>query len=239
VRGYGQYWPITRAAEVLATRWTPIVVRNLLLGCETFSEIAEGAPGIPRSVLSARLRMLVQYGLVERTPGRGYRLTPAGEELEPVLDAMGVWGSRWLEVAPEDLDAHVVLWSMCRLMRKNGELPAERVVLRFDLADGRRRRFWVVLGPADAEVCVRPPGFDVDAVVATDSHWLAMWHMGRIPLAAARRRGLIQVEGRQALVRELAGWGLSRFAGVGPAAVGPAAAGPARGSRARPTASGA
>jgi DNA-binding HxlR family transcriptional regulator len=230
VRGYGQYCPITRAAEVLATRWTPIIVRNLLLGCETFSDIAEGAPGIPRSVLSARLRMLVRYGLVDRTPDRRYRLTPAGEELEPVLDAMGVWGSRWLEVAPEDLDAHVVLWSMCRLMDKNGELPAERVVLRFDLADGKRRRFWVVLGPSDAEVCVRPPGFDVDAVVATDSHWLAMWHMGRIPLAAARRRGLIQVEGRPALVRELGGWGLSRFAEVGPAATGRA-----RGSKARPT----
>lgn len=227
MRGYGQYCPITRAAEVLATRWTPVVVRNLLLGCETFSEIAAGAPGIPRSVLADRLRMLQRYGLVERTPARGYRLTEAGAELEGVLEAMGVWGARWLEIAPEDLDSHVVLWSMCRLMRRNGQLPRERVVLRFDLADGKHRRFWVVLGPDEAEVCVKPPGFDVDAVVATDASWLAMWHMGRIPLAAARRRGLIRVEGRPALVRELASWGLSRFAEVGPA----------RESRARPTGS--
>ena len=217
MRGYGQYCPITRASEVLATRWTPVIVRNLLLGCETFSEIAEGAPGIPRSVLTARLRMLERYGLVERTPRRGYRLTDSGEELEGVLDAMGVWGSRWLEVAPEDLDAHVVLWGMCRLMRKNGQLPDRRVVLRFDIEDAKHPHFWVLLERPEAEVCVKPPGFEVDAVVAADSESLAMWHMGRLPLSAAIRRGLIRVDGPRTLTRDLAGWGLSRFADVAPA----------------------
>lgn len=217
MKGYGQYCPISRAAEVLATRWTPLIVRNLLLGCETFSEIAEGAPGIPRSVLTERLRLLERYGLVERTPTRGYRLTAAGRELEGVLDAMGVWGARWLETAPEDLDAHVVLWSMCRLMQKNGELPDRRVVVRFDISDGRHPRFWVVLDDPTAEVCVKPPGFDVDLVVSTESEWLALWHMGRLPFSAAMRRGLIRVDGPRELVRELAGWGLSRFAEVAPA----------------------
>jgi DNA-binding HxlR family transcriptional regulator len=217
VKGYGQYCPIARAAEILATRWTPVIVRNLVLGCESFSEIAEGAPGIPRSVLTERLRMLERYGLVERTPRRGYRLTSAGAELEPVLDAMGVWGSRWLEVAPEDLDAHVVLWSMCRLMQTNEQLPDRRVVIRFDLRDGKHPHFWVVLERPEAEVCVKPPGFDVELVVDTDSHWLAMWHMGRIPLGAAMRRGFIRVEGPRSLKTDLATWGLSRFAGVAPA----------------------
>lgn len=217
VKGYGQYCPIARAAEVLATRWTPVIVRNLVLGCATFSEIAAGAPGIPRSVLSDRLRMLERYGLVERTPDRRYHLTAAGAELEDVLTAMGTWGMRWLEVAPEDLDSHVVLWSMCRLMEINDQLPRRRVVIRFDLADAKQAHYWVVLERSHAEVCVKPPGFDVDLVVATDSHWLAMWHMGRIPLGAAIRRGLIRVEGPQTLVRELAGWGLSRFADVAPA----------------------
>jgi DNA-binding HxlR family transcriptional regulator len=217
VKGYGQYCPVSRAAEVLATRWTPVIVRNLLLGCETFSEIAEGAPGIPRSVLTDRLRLLERYGLVERSPARRYRLTAAGAELEGVIDAMGVWGARWLETAPEDLDAHVVLWSMCRLMQKNAELPDRRVVLRFDISDGRHPHFWVVLDDPTAEVCVKPPGFDVDLVVSTDSEWLALWHMGRLPLSGAIRRGLIQVQGPRTLVRELASWGLSRFAEVAPA----------------------
>jgi DNA-binding HxlR family transcriptional regulator len=214
MKGYRQYCPISRAAEILATRWTPVIVRNLVLGCETFSEIAEGAPGIPRSVLSERLRMLERHGLVERTPSRGYRLTDSGAELEGVLDAMGAWGARWLEVAPTDLGAHIVLWSMCRLMEKNGQLPDERVVLRFDLSDGDHPHFWVVVERPEAEVCVKPPGFDVDLVVDTDSHWLAMWHMGRIPLGAAVRRGLIRVEGPRRLTSQLATWGLSRYAGV-------------------------
>lgn len=218
MKRYGQYCPITRASEILATRWTPIIVRNLVLGCESFSEIAEGAPGIPRSVLSDRLRMLERHGLVERTSRRGYRLTAAGAELEPVLDAMGAWGARWLETAPEDLDAHVVLWSMCRIMQSHDQVPEERVVLRFDLADGKRRRFWMVLERPSAEVCVKPPGFHVDLVVTTDSESLALWHMGRISMSGALRRGLMQVDGRRGLVRELSGWGLSRFADVVPAA---------------------
>jgi DNA-binding HxlR family transcriptional regulator len=217
VKGYGQYCPITRASEILATRWTPVIVRNLVLGCETFSEIAEGAPGIPRSVLSERLRMLERYGLVQRTPSRGYRLTPAGEELEDVLEAMGNWGARWLETAPEDLDAHVVLWSMCRLMQRNEQVPAVRRVLRFDLSDAKHPHFWVVLERLNAEVCVKPPGFDVDLVVATDSESLANWHMGRLSLGSGIKQGLIRVEGPRTLVRELAGWGLSRFADVAPA----------------------
>jgi len=55
VREYGQYCPIARSSEVLAERWTPIIVRNLLNGCHTFSEIRQGAPGIPTAILSQRL----------------------------------------------------------------------------------------------------------------------------------------------------------------------------------------
>jgi len=52
MRTYGQYCPIARASEVLAERWTPIILRNLLLGSTTFSEIAAGAPGLSRTLLT-------------------------------------------------------------------------------------------------------------------------------------------------------------------------------------------
>src|SRR4029453_3289577 len=106
---------------------------------------------------------------------------------------------------------------MCRLMEKSEQLPDRRVVLRFDISDAPHPHFWVVLERPSAEVCVKPPGFDVDAVVATESHWLALWHMGRLPLGGAIRRGLIRVDGPRVLVRQLASWGLSRFADVAPA----------------------
>jgi DNA-binding HxlR family transcriptional regulator len=222
VRTYGQYCPIARASEILGMRWTPIIVRNLLLGCETFCEIRDGAPGIPRTLLSQRLSLLEHYGLVERRPnsrGRGwrYRLTDSGRELQDVLDALGVWGSRWLEVAPEHLDAHTVLWSLCRLTDA-ATLPGRRLVIRFDLRDGPTRRFWVVLEPPENEVCVKPPGYDEDLVVTTSSEWLAKWHMGRISLGQAMHDGLMTVEGPSDLVGVLSRLGLSRYADVEPAA---------------------
>jgi DNA-binding HxlR family transcriptional regulator len=217
VRTYGQHCPVARATEILAMRWTPIIVRNLLLGCETFSEIQEGAPGIPRTLLSQRLRLLEQHGIVERLSGPRYRLTAPGRDLEPVIDALGVWGARWLELAPENFDAAVVLWALCREVDPE-TLPDRRLVIRFEIPDDRHRRFWVVLAPPDSEVCVKPPGFDEDLVVTTSTEWLARWHMGRVSLGDAMHEGVMAVQGPSELVRALATLGLSKFAGVAPAA---------------------
>src|SRR4029453_11217543 len=75
VRTYGQYCPIARGAEIFAERWTPLIVRNLYLGCGTFSEILEGAPGLSRTLLVQRLDQLERLGIVESAPkphGRGH-----------------------------------------------------------------------------------------------------------------------------------------------------------------------
>ena len=197
-------------------RWTPIIVRNLLLGCETFSEIQDGAPGIPRTLLSQRLRLLEQHGIVERLPGPRYRLTQPGRDLQPVVDALGAWGARWLEMAPEHLDAGVVLWSLCHEADVEA-LPVRRLVIRFEIPDDPHKRFWVVLSEAESEVCVKPPGFHEDLVVTTASEWLAKWHMGRISLGQAMHEGLMRVNGPSELVRALGSLGLSRFAAVAPA----------------------
>src|SRR5215475_591905 len=103
MRAYGQFCPVARTAELFAERWTPIIVRNLLNGCRTFSEIRQGAPGIPTALLSQRLDTLQRAGIIEREParsGRGasYHLTDMGRELKAVCDAMGQWGARWLEI---------------------------------------------------------------------------------------------------------------------------------------------
>jgi DNA-binding HxlR family transcriptional regulator len=216
VHSYGQYCPIARATEILAMRWTPIIIRNLLLGCETFGELRDGAPGISPSLLSNRLELLERYEIIERRPGPRYVLTDAGRELDPVIDALGVWGARWLEVAPQHFDAHIVLWSLCRNVEPD-DLPGRRLVIRFDLSDGARRRMWVLLCPPDSEVCIKPPGYDEDLVVATSCEWLAKWHMGRISLGEAMHAGLMSVQGPSDLVHTLSTLGLSRFAGVAPA----------------------
>jgi DNA-binding HxlR family transcriptional regulator len=136
VRTYGQYCPIARGAEIFAERWTPLIIRNLYLGCGSFSEILEGAPGLSRTLLSQRLKQLERLGVVEsalKADGRGHRyeLTSAGHDLFAVCQSLGEWGARWLEIAPENLDPFVALWSMCNALRRD-RLPDRRVVIRFD-----------------------------------------------------------------------------------------------------------
>ena len=87
MRTYGQYCPIARASELLAERWSVIILRNIvILGCRTFNEIADGAPGLSRGLLSKRLRELERAGVLEIRPkpdGRGstYQPTAGGSRV--------------------------------------------------------------------------------------------------------------------------------------------------------------
>jgi DNA-binding HxlR family transcriptional regulator len=225
MKSYRQFCPIARGAEIFAERWTPIIVRNLLVGCQTFGEILQGAPGIPRSLLSQRLRLLERHRVIERrTGGRGatYHLTASCQELAQVCYALGAWGARWLETTPEHLDPYLALWYLSRLFDR-AKLPARRVAIRFDLTDGSRPpRYWLVLSRDDTEVCVRPPGFAEDLVITTDTISLVKWQTGAVTLATARRSGRIAIDGPPSLVRAFGRWGgLSPFAHVRPAAAGP------------------
>ncbi len=210
MKTYGQYCPIARAAEVLAERWTLIIVRNLLVGCHTFSELYAGAPGIPKDTLMQRLGLLEQFGVVELKPhprGRGslYYLTPRGEDLKSVCDAMGNWGVRWLEIRPEHIDAGYVLWVTCKLVDME-KLPKTRVVVRVDLRDEPRRKFWLLLQSPQPELCTAYPGVPEDLVVTTESKALVNWHLRKFSYAEAIRRRLIEVEGPRHLTGAFSTW---------------------------------
>ncbi len=218
---YQQYCPIARGAEIFAERWTPLIIRNLYMGCRTFTEILEGAPGMSKTLLTERLRAMERYEVVQRRQrdnGRGftYHLTQAGEELVEVCLALGNWGARWLEVAPQHLGPHVVLWGMARLADRS-DLPQARLVIRFDITDASpQNRFWLLLETAQAEVCHANPGDVEDLVVTTTAEWLAKWHMGWISLPAAQRRQVITVSGPPKLARKLGTLGLSKFSDIQP-----------------------
>ena len=103
--GYGQFCSIARALELLGERWTLLVVRELLCGSRRFGELRCGVPRISRTMLSARLRSLVDAGVVDRgggAVGPSYALTEAGAELAPLVGQLGAWGQRWL---PRELAA--------------------------------------------------------------------------------------------------------------------------------------
>jgi DNA-binding HxlR family transcriptional regulator len=207
---YGQYCGMARGAEIFATPWTPIIVRNLLLGATTFGEILDGAPGLSRTLLSQRLRMLQRYGVVEQDHPSGrrptYRLTEAGSALWPVVKSLGCWGEQWLNLAPRHLDAGVLLWLLARHVTSD-LLPATRTVVRVEVTDDRRGRFWLLADAAHMEVCLRPPGGADDAVIHTTRDALTRWHLGELTLPHAMRDGLISAEGTRAVVRMFGSWG--------------------------------
>lgn len=213
MRTYGQYCPIARASEVLAERWTPIILRNMLAGCTTFTEISDGAPGLSRTLLSTRLRELERVGVVERTrnaAGRGFRyhLSEAGRDLQGVMAALGVWGERWIELAPEHLDSGVVLHSWVNFYLAYDRLPERRVVVQFDFPDmpTKRERAWVIFHGPDSEVCRHDPGFEIELFVLAQSRAFAEWHLGRIEWADALRAERIRVDGHRELGRALPTW---------------------------------
>ncbi len=201
MRTYGQYCPIARGSEIFAERWTPLIIRNLHLGCETFGEILEGAPGLSHTLLTQRLKQLERLGIVESGPkaqGRGhrYQLSDSGHDLFNVCQILGEWGARWLEIAPENLDPFVALWSMCNALRGE-QLPARRVVIRFDFTGFRpHERYWLLLEHGEVEICKTYPGLDEDLYITADAEAFVKWHAGQLSWTEATRDSRSSSTGR-------------------------------------------
>src|SRR6185437_8845504 len=152
-RGYGQFCPVALAAEVLAERWTPLVIRELLLGSVRFNDLQRGVPRMSSSLLARRLKELQFAGIVERRrrvgAGWEYHLTPAGRELFPVVEKMGLWAQRWLRhklVDAAHLDPDLLMWDIRRTVVNHARPAGERYVAQFQLSGVpvSRRRYWLV-----------------------------------------------------------------------------------------------
>jgi DNA-binding HxlR family transcriptional regulator len=209
---YGNYCPIALGTEVLADRWTPLILRELILGNTRFNDIARGLPGISRSLLVKRLKHLERCGVLDRWPlpsgkGHDYRLTPAGAGLEPIVIAMGRWAIDWLydELRPEDVGVITLTWWMHRRVDL-AQLPPERVVVQFDHTAPERRSIWIVLERGAASVCQLHPGFDSDVVVTGPTAALGRVFSGAETWIAAARSGALRVDGPPRLTRSLSRW---------------------------------
>lgn len=211
-RQYGQYCPVSLGSEVLADRWTPLILREMVLGSTRFNDIERGLPGISRTLLAQRLRHLERKGVLARRParsGRGseYHLTPAGQDLEPVIMAIGEWAVRWMfaEPDPADVDPVAMTWWMHRRV-DTSRLPDRRVVIEFNYLGVNATVIWLVLDRGEPSVCVKHPGFDSDIIVTTDAASFMRVFSGIDTLADARRRGTVAIDGPPALTRAFGSW---------------------------------
>ncbi len=225
---YGQFCTVARGAEVLCDRWTPLVLRELLCGSTHFNEIRRGVPRMSPTLLAKRLRTLEEFGVVRRHgDGRAtsYELTDAGEELRPVVLALGHWGARWIgsRLTANQLDAGFLMWDIRRFARV-AEFPQDRrVVVQFQLPDApdREREWWLVVEDGEADLCRDDPGHDLDVVVRSSVLALTeVWTGDRTPDQVVRT-GEVRLDGAPTDVRRVWTWlGTSGFAPTRRAALG-------------------
>lgn len=216
---YGQFCPIALAAEVFAERWTPLILRELIYRPMRFAELHRGVPRMSRNLLTQRLVSLEDAGIVDRTPlenarGHLYSLTKAGEELNSVVDSLGHWGYRWSiqNLQEEDLDPGHILWALKRYIILEN-LPANRVVAKFNFPNLPSQRFWLVLTRPEPDLCLADPGFDLDLDVTVDPLTLSTVCLGKLPMKSAMRSGELRVEGLPKLRRAFPTWfGVTHFA---------------------------
>ncbi|RDB43273.1 transcriptional regulator [Halomonas sp. DQ26W] len=231
--GYKQFCPGAMASEVLGTRWTILVIRKLLCGSHRFNDLRRGLPHISPALLSKRLRELEALGVVSRQhdPASGnplYQLTEAGEELRPVIMAMGCWGQRWLEtqLSMKNLDPSLLMWDMRRNLNPE-PLPARRITIQILYHDvtPRRAKWWLIIDKSSADgvvdLCKKDPGHDVDLYVVSDLRTMTAIWMGLMSVVEAQDSGKLQLTGERQLQADMHRWlGLSVFAGeskrVGP-----------------------
>ena len=210
---YGQYCPIAKAVEILGDRWTMLIVRDLLTGTCRFNDLERGLPGISRGVLAERLRRLQRMGVVERMVHANqrqrteYRLTDAGQQLQPIINELLVWGTQWAFSDPEahDLDPVLLLWWM-RSRIHTDRLPEARVVVRFDFTGAVKETYWLLLTRQDVSVCLTDPGFATDLLVTADiAAYYQLW-LGRREFGDVIRTGQVQLDGPPALVQAFPKW---------------------------------
>ena len=198
---------------MIAERWTPVILRNLLQGCRTFTELSDGAPGLSRALLTKRLRELERFGLVTIEPkrtghGSFYEPTQAGREAWNVLAALGTWGDRWTNVLPDHADPNAVLWSWCHNYQNLDALPQARTIVQFDFRDekGRWMSEWFHIEHGTIDLCRFDPGFGVDLLVRIeDPSTFARWHLGLVEWPDVLRGG-VTMTGPRHLQRALPSW---------------------------------
>lgn len=221
---YKQFCPVAMAAEILCTRWTVVLLREILAGSRRFNDLRRGVPRMSPALLSQRLKELEQAGVLARVASRDeagvfeYHLTRSGRELEPIVEAFGIWGQRWVksDLSLQNLDVQLLMWDMRRSLCTD-PMPKRRSTIQFKYPDApaNQRSWWVIVGPdgGGVDLCSVDPGFDVDLYVVSDLRSMTAIWMGLDNVRAAVREDRVKLTGDRKLASDMQTWlGLSPFA---------------------------
>jgi DNA-binding HxlR family transcriptional regulator len=221
VEGYGQFCPVAMAAEVVCSRWTPLILRELLCGSTRFNELRRGVPRMSPTLLSKRLKELELAGVIETRPTSQpgiveYHLTEAGRDLQPIIMSLGIWGQRWVEsqLTLKNLDPTLLMWDMRRGLNVT-PMPPKRSTIQFHFPElpSPRQYYWLVVENKAVDACQVDPGYEVDLFVECSLRIMTMIWMGMTTVQAELDAGRLELSGDKALARSMQQWlGLSVFA---------------------------
>lgn len=220
--GYGQFCPVSMAAEILCSRWTVVLLREMLCGSTRFNDLRRGLPRMSPTLLSKRLKELELVGVIRSVPTAAglseYVLTEAGEDLRPIIIGIGSWGQRWVEsrLSLRNLDPTLLMWDMRRNLSTD-PLPPRRCTIQFVYPELQptHRNYWLVVESGDVDLCQTDPGFEVDLLVTSSLRTMTSIWMGLTRLDAEVRAGRVQLDGDPAVGRSMQAWlKLSTFAPV-------------------------
>lgn len=220
--GYGQFCPVSMASEILCSRWTTLVLRELLCGSTRFNDLRRGLPKMSPALLSKRLKELQSAGVVTaaRQPNGSfeYRLSAAGEDLRPLIMGLGTWAQRWMEsrLTSRNLDPSLLMWDMRRSLNAK-LLPERRCTIQFLYPElsGAQKSWWLVAEGGAVDLCNFDPGHELDLLVTSSLHAMTAIWMGLTTVSKELSEGRLELDGDPALARSMPKWlGLSAFAPV-------------------------
>ena len=200
---YGQYCPLAMSAEFLCQRWTMLILREIIFGSNTFNDIARGVPRMSRTLLSNRLKELVEIGVIHRHEKKAgghieYNFTKAGEALKPVVFSMGEWGQQWLQAKPslENIDVNLLMWDIRRNTNPLPQLPDPFIVHIFltDVPD-KKADHWLVYENGEVDLCHIDTGFDVNVTIEVSIQKLTEIWMGWVNFDKAIKDQTMIIEG--------------------------------------------
>ena len=221
--GYGQFCPVSMAAEVFCSRWTPLVLRELLSGTTRFNDLRRGVPRMSPALLSKRLKELEKAGIVSVARNGGtveYSLTPAGEDLRDVVMGLGFWGARWVEsqLSLRNLDPSLLMWDMRRHLVLE-PLPDRKCTIQFQYPElpSAKQNFWLVVDGGIVDLCAFDPGFEIDLLVRSPLRTMTAIWMGIAKLRQEIEAGNLELHGDPSIAGAMQQWlGLSPFAKAPP-----------------------
>lgn len=210
---YGQFCPVSMAAEILGARWTVLILREMLCGTTRFNDLRRGVPRMSPTLLSKRLKELEKAGVIAIIPGLTgvpeYRLTESGEDLRPIIMAIGFWGQRWVEsrLSLRNLDPSLLMWDMRRNLNP-APLPPRRCTIQFQFPElpESQQNWWLVVESDKVDLCGFDPGFELDLLVTSSLRTMTAVWMGVVQLAQEVEAGRVRLDGDPAVRRAMQLW---------------------------------